>query len=162
MKKFIYLMSVALMAMMSFTLTSCGGDDDDNVLNTTTTENLKAVHKIKVTVSGQTNLFKWSAHFRGMVWNGNQAEVAKIYDEKGNVIEYLENFSQVTAQTDKNGTLMAAALLITDFDENNTGEMTIQLEGWIDGKMTNSKTIKIKAGEQKAHTVSFSTVPLND
>ena len=97
-----------------------------------------------------------------MVWNGSQAEVAKIYDEKGNVIEYLENFSQVSAQTDKNGTLMAAAILITDFDENNTGEMTIQLEGWIDGKMTNSKTVKIKAGEQKAHTVSFSTVPLND
>lgn len=162
MKKLFYLMGFALMTVMALTLTSCG-DDDDDLSNTTTTKELTAVHKIKITVTGQTDKFKWNATFRGMVWNSNNtAEAAKIYDDKGNVFEYVENFSEAVGRTDKNGTLMAAAMVITDFDENNTGEITVKMEGWVDSKMTNSKTVVIKAGEQKAHALSFTTVPIDD
>lgn len=160
MKKFYFLMTIVLMAMMSLSLTSCGDDDDD--FKTTTGKETIAVHKIKITVSGRPDLFKWKANFTGMTLVGNASVPSNVYDEDGNVIDVVENFSQVTVQTDKNGSMMAAAMVVTDFDEGNTGEMTINFEGWIGGKRTNSKTVTIKAGEQKAHALSFTTIPLDD
>lgn len=154
------MMTIVLMAMTSLSLISCG-DDDDNPKTTAGKETI-AVHKIKITVAGNPDLFRWEANFNGLTWVNNTASPAIIYDENGKEIDFVENFTQVTAQTDKNGSLMAAAMVVTDFDERNTGEITVTFEGWIGGKRTNSKVYTIKAGAQKAHTLSFTTIPLDD
>ena len=77
-----------------------------------------------------------SANFNGLTWHDNRAEQAIVYDEYGNALgEKTDNFSSLTGQTTKEGTALAAAMVITDFEENNNGEITVRLEGYIDGKL---------------------------
>ena len=162
MKKSIYLVSVAMMAVLSLTLASCGGDDDDNVLNKTTTGSQTAVHKIKFSVTGNVDKFKWTVSFRGTTWDGNVASMATIYDAKGNAIdEYVENIPDMSGETNKYGATLVAAVLVTDYDASNTDQISFKFEGFINGKLTNAKTFDIQGNGAGGHAFSFSTIPLD-
>jgi hypothetical protein len=113
-------------------------------------------------VTGDPGSFKWSANFNGLTWHDNRAEQAIVYDEYGNALgEKTDNFSSLTGQTTKEGTALAAAMVITDFEENNNGEITVRLEGYIDGKLANSMTYTFRGGEKNVHSIGFTTVPLD-
>ena len=52
-------------------------------------------------------------------------------------------------------------MVIADFEENNNGEITVRLEGYIDGKLANSMTYTFRGGEKNVHSIGFTTVPLD-
>ena len=161
MKKLVYLLLITLMATGTATLSSCGDDGKDEIMNDGDSR-ITAVHKIKITVTGEPGSFKWSANFNGLTWHGNKAEKAIIYDEYGNALgEKTENFTTLTGETTEEGTALAAAMVITDFEEGNTGEITVRLEGFIDGRLANAKTCTFRGGEKNVHSIGFTTVPLD-
>ena len=161
MKKLINLFCLTLMAMATVTLSSCGDDEKDEIMDNGDSRTT-AVHRIKISVTGDPGTFKWSANFNGLTWHDNRAEQAIVYDEYGNALgEKTDNFSSLTGQTTKEGTALAAAMVITDFEENNNGEITVRLEGYIDGKLANSMTYTFRGGEKNVHSIGFTTVPLD-
>ena len=159
MKKFIYLVCMAVMATATMTVSSCGDDEKDEIENTVD-NSLTAVHKIKITMTGNIDKFKWSVNFKGMTWHDNVASMATIYDANGNAIEgYVENIPDISGETNKYGTTLAAAVVVTDFGANNTDEISVKLEGFKNGKLTNAKTFDIKGSGYGVHSFAFTTIP---
>ena len=162
MKNFISLICFAVMAMAAMTLSSCGDDEKNDIINSGVDNQTTAVHKIKITVTGRPGSFKWKANFNGLVWHHNKAELAVIYDENGNALEgELENFTALTGETTKEGTTLVAAVVVSDFEVGNSGEITFRMEGYINGKLTNTKTYVCRGGEQNVHSIGFSTIPID-
>lgn len=158
MKKFICLLSIVMMAFASVVLSSCGNDDDEENNNEITLK-MTAVHKIKITLTGDTDNFNCSALFKGMTWQNNKAEIAEIFDDNGKVLMgQVENFTSLTGNTNKYGTTLVVAVLISDNKPGNTGEVIIKFEGYIDGKITNTQSYTIKGSEEKYHSFTFSTI----
>ena len=97
----IYLVCMAVMATATVTVSSCGDDEKDEIENTVD-NSITAVHKIKITVTGNIDKFNWTVHFKGMTWHNNVASVATIYDAKGNAIEdFVENVPDISGETNK-------------------------------------------------------------
>lgn len=161
MKKFVSLFCLTLMAMATVTLSSCGNDEKDEIMDHGDSW-ITAVHKIRISVTGNPGSFKWSANFNGLTWHDNKAEQAVVYDEYGNALdEKTENFTSLTGQTTREGTALAAAMVVTDFEGNNPGEITVRLEGYIDGRLSNAMTYMFNGGEKNVHSIGFTTVPLD-
>ena len=162
MKKLFGLFTFVMVTMLTVTLFSCGNDENEDIFNQVENTEITAVHKIKISVTGLPGSFKWSVNFNGLTWHDNKAEKAIVYDENGQALaEKIENFTSLSGETTKDGTTLAAAMIITDFDANNNGEITVKLEGYIDGKLRNTKTYTFKGGEQKMHSFGFTTIPLD-
>ena len=161
MKKVFGLVCLTLMAMVAVTLSSCGDDEKDEIMNNGDGR-MTAVHCIKIYVTGEPGSFKWSANFNGLIWRNNKAEKAVVYDEYGKPLgEKTENFTSLTGVTTKDGTALAAAMVVTDFEKGNAGEITVRLEGYVDGRLTNALAYVFRGGEKNVHSIGFSTVPLD-
>ena len=161
MKKLFYLACLTMMAMATTTLHSCGDDEKDEMMNNEETRRT-AVHKIRITVTGNPGSFQWSANFNGLTWHDNKAEEAVIYDGNGNALaEKTDNFTSLSGETTKDGTALAAAMVVSDLEEGNTGEITVRMEGYIDGRLTNAMTHVLRGGERKYHSIGFTTIPLD-
>lgn len=164
MKKIHYLFCIAMMTIATMTLTTaCGGDDEDRPFVDNNDHPITAVHKIIIRVSGDTDNFKWRANFTALEWDGSKAKATDVFDEKGKILpQIVENFSYLSAETNKNGTTMATAMLVSDKVENNTGVLTVKYEGYLNGKMTNSKTFVIQGGKEVVQTIAFTSMPTSE
>lgn len=163
MKKYFYFICMVFMSIATVTLSSCGNDDDTTSGNTDADKTeMIAVHKIKIAVTGNPGTFKWSATFNGLTYHNHKAEPAVIYDDKGNTVEgRVSNFNTITVETNQYGTALAAAILVTDYDMDKAGDLTFRLEGYVDGKLRNSKTYTVKGGEISSFPIGFTSISLD-
>ena len=134
MKKHLYLLLVALLATMSFALTSCG--DDDNEPNDPTTG------KMELTIDGKKYVF---SHPMANV-NGDQYFCMVSNDDCELAISIYgwDEVSKGTALTDENFTL------------------TWSTDEAIIGMPTSNSTVKVNSKDSKSITISFNNAKFED
>lgn len=134
MKKYLYVLFVALFATMSFALTSCGDDDDE--------PNDPTTGKMELTIDGKKYVFTHTlANVNGSDYN------CLVYNDDNEL-----NFSIYGWDEIVKGSFLT--------DENFT--LTWDTDEAIIGMPTSSTAVKVTAKDSKNITISFSNAKFED
>ena len=154
---------IALTAMTCMTFTSCGGDGSSNTIDVDTNVET-GMHKVVLTVSGDTSNWTWGGNAHGMIWENGHNTNAVMYDKDGKPqgIIYRMNDGEMsfTAMTDDKGMYISFTLVAIDDDVSADGEINFSFHGYKDNKLIKKENISFKHGQNKGgniHSFTFTT-----